>query len=64
MSFPVNVLNMRLKGGVDEAVNCVMQVMSELDSIHGSGTGFDPLWFPGPLRGLVSGLLWDHLELI
>jgi hypothetical protein len=20
--------------------------------------------FPGPLRGLVSGLLWDHLELI
>jgi hypothetical protein len=24
----------------------------------------EPLWFSGPLRGLVSGLLWHHAELI
>jgi hypothetical protein len=33
-------LNQRLKSGVDDAVNCVMQVMTELDLIHGSSAGF------------------------
>jgi hypothetical protein len=33
-------LNKRLKAGVDDAVKCVIHVMSELDSIHGSGAGF------------------------
>lgn len=35
-----STLNQRLKSGVDDAVNCVMQVMTELDLIHGSGAGF------------------------
>jgi hypothetical protein len=34
------VLNKGLKVGVDDAMKCVMHVMSELDSIHGSGSGF------------------------
>ena len=25
--------------------------------------GAEPLWFPGPPRGLASGLLWHHAEL-
>jgi hypothetical protein len=33
-------LNLRLKAGVDDAVDTVMQVMTELDVLHGSGAGF------------------------
>jgi hypothetical protein len=35
-----STLHQRLKSGVDDAVSCVMQVMTELDLIHGSGAGF------------------------
>lgn len=49
-SFPVQelerasdfhtTLNQRLNTGVDDAVDTVMQVMTELDVLHGSGAGF------------------------
>jgi hypothetical protein len=34
-------LNERLKVSVDKAVNCVMQIMGELDRLHGEGSYFE-----------------------
>jgi hypothetical protein len=49
-----DALNEKLRAGVDDAIRCIKEVMTELDQLHGSGTAFVARLQGSPGKPLIA----------